>query len=409
MITAKALSLAYGGALVCEVTSPPELCGKKAFIRQTVPGEEIELVIESEQKNLINGKLLNILKPSPDRIQPKCEVFGVCGGCDLQHMNLSAQRKAKREMVESMLRRQAKINATEGVLLLGEDLPGYAYRRRIGLHIDTLQNIGFYRSGPGDVIDIDRCPLATDPINAALKKLRTHAQSLQGVAGLTLEEHGEDVGVLLKLREDVKKISKEELAPVLNTFADVTVTHFEKTVFEQKNQLKSSSSTTIGRFSQVNEIANNVLVDFVVAKISPGPVTDLYAGSGNFSIPLAQAGHVVNAVEADSVLCKAGSDQASALGLTEIKFHQNTCSRYFNNAKPDENVLLDPPRSGAREIISRLSPKQVNQIVYVSCNLPTLTRDLKDLIASGYTLKSVHVLDMFPQTHHVETISVLTS
>jgi 23S rRNA (uracil1939-C5)-methyltransferase len=407
MITAKAFSLAYGGALVCEVTSPSELCGKKAFVREVVPGEEIEAEIQNEQKNLIQAKLLRIINPSANRVTPKCAVFGTCGGCDLQHMNIVAQRQAKREMVESMLLRQGRISPSNGVQLIGENLPEYAYRRRIGLHVDGLQNIGFYRSGTGEVIDIDSCPLASSSLNTALKKLRTHAGALGAVAGVTLEEHNSDVAVLLELKEDTKKISKDTLMPILHSFADVTVTHFGKVVFEQKNQLENSSSTTIGRFSQVNEAANSVLINFILSKITTGPITDLYAGSGNFSIPLAQAGHIVNAVEADSVLCRAGEQQSKALGITNITFHQTTCARYFRNANPDSTVLLDPPRSGAREIISNLDPGKVGQIVYVSCNLPTLTRDLKELVGAGYSLESVSVLDMFPQTHHVETISVL--
>jgi 23S rRNA (uracil1939-C5)-methyltransferase len=407
MITAKAFSLAYGGALVCEVTSPPDLCGKKAFVREVVPGEEIEAEIQSEQKNLINAKLLKVLSPSPNRTRPKCPVFGLCGGCDLQHMNIAAQRQAKREMVESMLLRQGKISPVHGVSLIGQDLPEYGYRRRIGLHIDSVQNIGFYRSGTGEVVDIESCPLADDKLNLALKKLRMNAGSLSDVAGVTLEEHNSDVAILLELKEETKKISKESLMPILHSFPDVTVSHFGKVVFEQKNQLENSSTATIGRFSQVNEAANSVLIDFILSKIDAGPVTDLYAGSGNFSIPLAQAGHTVDAVEADPILCAAGQAQAKSLGLKNITFHQATCMRYLRNAQLDNCVVLDPPRSGAREVISSLNPSTVNQIIYVSCNLPTLTRDLKELVQAGYELESVSVLDMFPQTHHVETVSVL--
>ena len=165
----------------------------------------------------------------------------------------------------------------------------------------------------------------------------------------------------------------------------------------------------VGHFSQVNEAGNAVLQTLVKSCFTSGEdILDLYAGAGNFSFPLAEMGCKVRAVEVDPVLVKNGKQIAAGLALSgSIEFFESSCERYVTREKIPPAVLLDPPRAGAKGVVVNLDPKRTRKIVYVSCNLPSLSRDLGILVEKGYVLERVSVVDMFSQTHHVETVSIL--
>ncbi|MBN8549181.1 MAG: class I SAM-dependent RNA methyltransferase [Deltaproteobacteria bacterium] len=403
-------ALAYGGAFVADIIDgDPETPKKKVFIRDVAPGEVVEAQLVSEEKNLIHASLLQVVEPSPARITPPCPWFGACGGCDLQHLNIDTQRDAKREMVERALQFQGKLKPLRGVTLIEAALPAFHYRRRVSLHLSENGEIGFYRSGSGDVVDIEYCLLATDDLNAALKSIRPLLPVLcPHIGGITLEQSQNEVFCVLQLRKG-SHLEGTAFELAKTKIANLIVEQNSKVLFIQHNFVAEKHPRfPAGHFSQVNESANQVLVAEVLQSIESTYVTELYAGAGNFSIPLAQRGTLVDAVEADPYLARHGKDLVASLGLTDkISIFETTCERYLQRTPPQEAILLDPPRSGAKTILKYFEPQKSKHIVYVSCSLPTLTRDLKELCAKGYTLESVKVLDMFSQTHHVETLSVL--
>jgi 23S rRNA (uracil1939-C5)-methyltransferase len=414
-IVVKVHGLAHGGAFVGEVldeNSP--LQGKKAFIREVCPGETVEAEIISDKPSFVEARLTQILTPASHRVPPPCPHFEVCGGCDLQHLMLAAQREAKRQMVEDMLRRQGGIVAPGGVVLVGAELPGTAYRRRVALHLNEAGEVGFYRPNSGDVVPIKECLVATPLINDCLRSLAPRCANLACfIGGVVIEEHRGEAFVLLKLHDGVswgsaRTVIFEDLCgavPNINVLEGkkerVLTRHFAEV---------AEDFLPVGHFSQVNEDGNEALLQIVRDAVSGSKLVELYAGAGNLSIPLAKRGVTVTAVEVDRALVKYGKLRAAQEQVSsKIQFIQSSAEKYVRAHRLEETVLLDPPRAGAKEVVRAFSPREVKKIVYVSCSLPNLVRDLKSLVSAGFRLTSVCVLDMFPQTHHVETIAVLTA
>ncbi len=403
-IEIKVGGLAHGGAFVGAITQG-EFQGKKAFVRLAAPGELVEGRVTKAEPNLVRAELVSIRSPSQDRVEPPCPKFGQCGGCDLQHLTVSAQRVAKQEMVISMLKKQGDLSPAEGIEFLGQELGGFDYRQRVYFHLNRSGEIGLYRQGTGDVVPLDRCFIARPAINEALTALKPHTAKLGEVlAGVMIEEHHGDVFLVWRVREDADFAQVEgNFAPIPKLFRNVLVTQRHKVLFSQP---AAGRVTTAGHFSQVNEAANKILVDTVLTHAQGGAVTDFYAGSGNFSLPLGRKGLNVCAVEADPILVQHGNKCARDEKLP-VTFFPMRVEEFLKRHRAAATVVLDPPRAGAKEVAERLTPDETHEIVYVSCNVPTLIRDLKTLRGRGFDLRRIFLLDMFPQTHHVETICIL--
>jgi 23S rRNA (uracil1939-C5)-methyltransferase len=414
-VTVKCLALAHGGEMVCEVIAGAEdLIKKKGFIAGLIPGEEALIKVTANKKAFISGELIQIQKADPKRIEPPCPYFVACGGCDLQYMPIEIQRQLKREMFESTLSRQAGLSLDGGVELIGVDLPSYGYRRRISLHINNSGEVGFYRPGTGEVVAINHCLISSEALNKTLTQIIKVSKELAPmVAGVAIEEF-EGIGVpIFQLRDGHDK-SIDNLEKFLeDNFPYGKLFNRREVVFLWHQSLsdeKQAQFATLNHFSQVNEQGNKLLIDYVLKQFeSQFDLTEFYAGAGNFSFPLARLGKTVDAIEVDKHLVAWGSECAENEGLNNLNFIAESTERYLSNfaGSIHQNVLLDPPRSGARVLAETLEPERVKKIVYVSCALPTLARDLAQLVSRGYTLKSVAVLDMFSQTHHTESVSVL--
>ncbi len=407
-VTLRAAALAYGGSFVCDlVDGPPALKGMKFFVRGVVPGEVFTAEIVAKHKSYIEARLQNLEDESGDRVEPECPYFNVCGGCDLQYMSIQAQRDAKREMVETTLSKHGGGIPINGVILIGQDLPAFNYRRRVALHVSETGQVGFYRQQTREVVPIAKCLLALPPINEALLQLNQINEELgKSVSQVQLDLHHDKVFAVFLLREDGNW--KERLLSLTSKrFANMLLRYKRRTVYYQEDFKEVPNFVPAGHFSQVNQEANQILIERVVSSFKAPEITEFYGGSGNFSFPLAQAGKKIDVVEIDEALVKFGQDRASQLGLgANINFIKASAEAYLKRSKLHDSVLLDPPRSGALDV-ARKMPENVQQIVYVSCNLPSLCRDLKVLREHGLSLLSTEVLDMFPQTHHVETISRL--
>ena len=414
--TVRCLALAHGGTMVCEVIAGEEShIGKKAFVAGLCPGEVAEVIITEDKRSFVQADLVTIHQRSAERIEAPCPFFAACGGCDLQFLPISTQRRLKREMFESTLMRQAGLTVPGGVSLLGDDLPAYGYRRRITLHLDLNGQLGFYRPGSGDVVPIDRCLLATDTLNQLIERLLTFSLTIApAVAGIAIEEFYDDSVPVFHLRDHLSVDSTKEVEIYLKErFSLARLMRRGKIVADWHRGLSEEQQVefaTLNHFSQVNEQGNQLLIERVLEHLDDqSEITEFYAGSGNFSFALARRGKVVDAVEVDSQLVTLGSDRAVREELENLTFIQSSCERYVDSPRyrVRQSVLLDPPRSGARELAESLDPKLIEKIVYVSCALPTLARDLKILVARGFTLVNVAIVDMFAQTHHTESVSLL--
>lgn len=394
-------ALAYGGSGVGTVTNgPTALKGKRGFVPFSAPGDRVRARVVNDKQTFVEAALLQVLHPSDYRTSPRCQYFGACGGCDYQHITLQAQREAKRALVESTLLRQFKVIPQQGVTLIGAELPGWEYRRRISLHVDAAGNMGFYRPRSGEVVAIAQCAISSPEINRAIGLLVEPIGKLAPlVAGVIIEETQQGPSILIKPRVPTAE-NDRQLDSLRGIFPSLHIESIEKR--------ESEDAETLGHFSQVNAAANKLLVSTICERLSVSPILELYAGSGNFTLPLAHRGAQLTAVEVDKTLVRQAQLQAQEEGLqNRITFLAVSTEAFLRSYTPRGTILLDPPRSGAKVFAQRASPNQVERIVYVSCSVPTLGRDLQILSKNGFQVHHTDVLDMFPQTHHVETITEL--
>ena len=395
------LALAHGGASICSARD----AGKKVFVRYAIPGEDLEVRIDTEEKNFCTGTLLRVITPSPARVTPPCPYFGACGGCDAQQIEITKQRALKLAMIRDALRYQAGVKTIEPVLR-GAELPAFSYRNRIGLHLSAAGVLGFYRPGTREALKIDECLICDATINSALTALQPLAKELAPTIAKIVVEHQErEPHLVLNVREEFgpnDPALAEAHALLSRSFRQIRFICGGQEIF-----FGPRTAHPAGHFSQVNAAGNQILIQLVLGHLDNTPLTELYAGSGNFTIPLAAKGIEVTAVEIDQALVDYARSRLTELGLSSrVRFEISSCEKYVRSAQLAKTVLLDPPRIGAKEIVKRIDPQHTARVIYVSCGLPTLCRDVQILGSRGFELKSIEFVDMFPQTHHVETVSI---
>lgn len=407
-ISVRIEALAVGGAMIGTVISGSKTqIGKKAFVPFAVPGETVTARVLKESVSFIEAELVTVQEPAAVRINPPCQYFTDCGGCQLQHVPVTKQREYKQALVETTLRVRG-VFPVSGVSLLASDLPAERYRSRITVHLAPPDLIGFYRKGSGSVVPISSCYIASDCLNEGLSRLQKLNSTLcSRVPSIILEESGAEPFIICKLPHtasgaDIKLVKKS--VEGLFTWCEIRK---GRSVVYRTGLISSNQSGAVGHFSQVNRAANTILVDTVLGWIPAGGVDDLYAGSGNFSLPLAARGNTVRAVEMDDELVSYGNELLrTSICTGSVTFFQSSCERFVRNNLLQETVLLDPPRAGAKEVVRRINPEVTQTIVYVSCSLATFARDAAALKTKGYELLETKLLDMFPHTHHVELISL---
>ncbi|HMO01808.1 MAG TPA: rRNA adenine N-6-methyltransferase family protein [Oligoflexia bacterium] len=411
-ILVKMSGLAFGGSCVgLVVDGKQDALGKKCFIPFTIPGELVVAKITKDGGSFFEANLVKILETSRDRIEPRCPIFSECGGCQLQHMELALQREEKKRMVEQTLNAQAEIKPQEPIVFLGETFSGWNYRKRVIFHASKEGVVGFYQPLSRRLIEVQHCHITSPAINRSLKEIKLIIQdTCPHIYDIIVEEQGGEVNVVFKVRP-AKKINREQIHDLFLRFVKSPPFNFS-VIYGNDNIVSALADSlqkrTVGHFSQVNHEANALLVETVCQQLSGVDILELFAGSGNFTLPLAQTGKQVTAVECDKALVKYGQEKAIELEVSDrVTFVRKSYEKYIRKYPLKRDILIDPPRSGAIELVRMLNSENTNQLVYVSCHLPTLTRDLKILQENGLYLRRIFLLDMFPQTHHIETISVV--
>jgi 23S rRNA (uracil1939-C5)-methyltransferase len=350
MVELQLEDVAYGGAGV------GRSAGKVHFVPFTMPGERVLAEVFSEKKRFSEGRLAEILEASPERIQPKCEYFGVCGGCAYQHVPYALQLRWKQSQVRSLFERIGGIPDAPVEEVVPSPLE-WNYRNRIRLHVGEGR-IGFFAKYGRSVVDIHRCEIADESLNLRLAALR--------------KSRLRDGEVLLDERMDKRF------------------------------------------FEQTNSAAAEQLVAIVVRLLAPGAtvLVDAYCGAGFFGHRLANRFSKVVGIESNRA---AVAEAVRAAGPAEQYVCGDVASELSRilDLHQQEGVvlLLDPPASGLGQgVAGILGHRAVRQIIYVSCDPATQARDVKELLAKGYRMETVVPLDMFPQTADVEVVtSILPS
>ena len=422
----------YGGAGLAHQTEG-EGAGKAVFVPFTLPGEIVEARL-IEQKNAFGeASLLQVLTASEDRVPPRCAHFGQCGGCHYQHAAYSAQVRMKVAILQETLERAGLTAPPTIQTHTGEP---WAYRNRTRLRIEELEaslRVGYNKRGSNEFLAIHECPISASLVWRAAEALlmvaaesSTTGRLLRGAGEVEFFTTGDEkkLQMTLFVRKaqpgfDALCERMQELVPEL-AGADVSLVPSEPQRRARKPRTLENWGVdglnypvagegywiSRGAFFQVNRFLVDELVRIVTAERQGAVAWDLYAGVGLFSRALARAFQQVVAVEA------AANDLSRSFKGPGKRTVETTTVEFLRSAvvqreRPDL-IVMDPPRAGVgAEVCALLERISSPEIVYVSCDPVTLARDLKLLIASGYNIEEIHMVDMFPQTFHLETVMIL--
>jgi 23S rRNA (uracil1939-C5)-methyltransferase len=418
--------------------------GQVILVRQVLPNETLIITIEEAKKNHLFGKVQQILIEHPARVIPPCKYYDQCGGCDLQHCNYGSQLTIKKGIIEDLLSRQPKAAVREAINLLVTPLPSpadFAYRQRIRLQIGKRGVLGFHRFHSHDIIPIDTCLLAGKAINKTLTSLQEHDDGrrlceLSTEVELQQNPQTDKTVCIFNFSRKIRPADAKSAVKLCRDIPELERIFFIGTDFpitgpysDEKNidnmlsvhyptmtraNIPVNFSWEAGGFCQVNLEQNKRLIETVLSFCrvdKTETVLDLYCGMGNFSIPLAMEGKNVFGIEGQASAIRSAKNNAINNGLTNSHFLKssvhNACLELAEKGERFDCVLIDPPRQGAPGLARCLASITIKRLVYVSCDPATLCRDLADLAEEGFTIRKIQPVDMFPQTHHIETVVLL--
>ena len=358
--------------------------GKTVFISLAAPGDRLRVRVDREQGNVLFASIEEIIAPSPLRIEPPCPYFGRCGGCDFQQLTYETQLAVKAEIIRDCLHRIARLeNIPDFVVTPSPD--DWRYRMRATWQIDREQRtVGYYERGSRRVCDVVDCAVLRPALQEKLEEVRATEWS----------QFPEE----LKHLDVVQGENGVSFAPAFDRFE---TSELSLTVRGEVYHFNAEA------FFQINPSLLGPLIDFALADASGESVLDLYCGVGLFTLPLARRFKNVVGVEANAAAARYARKNLQRVGLANARVITATVTDWFRNdpVDPVDFVLLDPPRAGAESaVIKGILDLRPAAISYVSCEPATLARDLKKLIAGGYAIDSIAAFDLFPQTHHVETV-----
>ena len=415
--------------------------GKTVFVRHSLPDENVKFKTIDKQARLNFAKVTKLFQINPNRIDPPCPYYSDCGGCNMQHADYTYQCDLKQHILEDLFNRhssEAVNGLSQKILPILPSEKQFGYRQRIRLKVDNRGVIGFNRFRSHDIINIQQCLLAPDVINNCLTVL-IGSDSFDKIAGITDEidiqqnPADETICVLLHLNRKPRPADSKNarsLAGEIGTTARVFLTgdHFatqgpfcqDKTDSDKMLSVNLSEPVALtlsweaGGFCQVNIDQNLRLIKLVLELCNPSSsdrILDLYCGMGNFSLPLARAAGFVRGIESQgsSIRSATGNSHINHLANTEFTKGDvlSTCKKIVQTGETFDTVICDPPRQGMVGMAALLAKLSKNKIVYISCDPATLCRDLGDLVNEGFGVKTIQPVDMFPQTHHIETVTLL--
>lgn len=391
--------------------------GKTLFIPGLLPQESAEVVITDDKKQYALAQVKQRLNESTERVTPRCPHFGVCGGCQQQHASVDLQQRSKRAALARLMKRE-----------VDEIIAGapWGYRRRARLSLNWQSKtqrlqMGFRKANASDIVDITQCPVLTPRLEALLPLVRECLTSLASARHLGhVELVLADNGPLMVLRHvaplsaaDVEKLERfshsQDLALYLAPQSEILEPLTDKEPWYQSEGLRLTFSPR--DFIQVNDGVNQQMVATALDWLDIQPtdrVLDLFCGMGNFTLPLAQRAASVVGVEGVAALVAKGQQNAAQNELHNVTFfHENLEKDVTQQPWAQhgfDKILLDPARAGAPGVMQHIIKLAPRRVVYVSCNPATLARDSEALLAGGYHIRRLAMLDMFPHTGHLESM-----
>ena len=418
------------------------------FVPGAIKGEKIEVKITEIRKNFARGELEKIILPSLNRVKPPCPVFNLCGGCHLQHINYKKQLEMKKEIVENVLSRIGNQNI-DVMPIIGMEIP-WRYRNKGHFHLARENEnitLGFYQSKSHDLVPVSRCLLFSQNINSLIKYLEKELTRQK----ITIYNHKTDKGNFrgIVLRESkytgeimIIFITREERWYLDENFLNNLIIAFPQVVSLCQNINKNPKMALFGKdfrilkgktfiedhidsfkfkispssFFQVNVLQTEILYKKILeyANLSgKETVIDSYSGTGTISIYLAGKAKKVYGLELQKGAVRDAWANGELNNLSNLKFFSGKAEswlyKWVQRGEKVEVIIIDPPRRGcSREVLKNIIKIKPEQILYVSCDMPTLARDIKYITQNGYNIEEVQPIDMFPHTSHIECLVHLT-
>ncbi|WNM57354.1 23S rRNA (uracil(1939)-C(5))-methyltransferase RlmD [Candidatus Nitrospira allomarina] len=427
--------LVAGGFSLGRVDGQVVLCGGG------IPGEALQVEILSRRKGVSQGKILQVHDPGDSRVVPLCPVVGRCGGCQLQHIQYEAQLSQKRLILEDTLRRIGKISN----VLISPVIPSprpYGYRQVLRMGIGEGPDgffLGFFESGTQQLLPVDTCFLVDDRLRSVIDAVRSSLRSLV-MEGMNLESveirwsQLEEGGLLVFRGRAVTKEHVERLMHACSKIANIKGLIYERADAPEHDSRRRVRHEPIVRgadhvweafgglrlkmgfrsFMQANWDVFQLLgkrVEEWLGNLKGQRILELYAGTGPLGLSLASQGAQVTCVEGNPFAIHDARESLRMNAITGCRVRISSVESYLMTVKSGayDVILLDPPRAGLNpKIIDRLGILQVPKLFYLSCDAPSLARDMKSLCEKGYTVQRMQPFDMFPQTAHLETLVELT-
>ncbi len=408
--------------------------GKKAFVAGALAGETVQFIRRKSRRNFDEAELLEVIEASPDRISARCEAFGRCGGCALQHVTPDRQRAIKEQTLRDNLERIGRVEPSKWLPAMTG--PEWHYRRRARLAVKHVPAkgrtlVGFRERHAPFITDMHRCEVLAPPVDGMIDALSELIGTLSIRARLPqIEVAIAANGIALVFRVlDPPSDADEAALKAFGRAHDLRIylqpggldsvallypdavdgpLAYELPEFDIRIEFEPVD------FVQVNSDINERMVHFAVEQLQPSPgdrVLDLFCGIGNFSLPLARRARTVLGVEGEAMLVNAASANAALNALENVAFRQADLGAIDGSEgwlrEGWDRVLLDPARSGAAAVVAHMDAIGAGRIVYVSCHPGTLARDAGVLVnEQGYRCEAAGIIDMFPHTAHVESIAV---
>lgn len=408
--TYRIIDLTHDGQGIGLPVDTTKSTGKKCFIAGALPTEIVQARITHTRSNYDQGQLTHVLQAHPQRQKPFCSVAGSCGGCQLQHWHIHAQRQWKQQWLDQQLKHRLLSDANHTLPwqapIVGAD---QHYRRRAQLvltknrHQQTL--LGFNQRQSHDIINITSCPVLSKPLNQYLAQHAAHWHqhaSRQRKTLTLVENHHSQQPVIEHWHPKLKPNNHPEQNP--DGFYDLILP-------QQSLRLHFQSDGFIQINADINQSMVNQALQWLELTEPNLRILDLFCGIGNFTLPIAAQGAQVIGVEGLAELVQQGQRNAQINRLTNCQFRQANLfdTEQLQAAKRDwlqpgyaQRILLDPGRAGAELICQQLPTLNPAVIVYISCNPITLIRDLKPLMKAGYSIHQLNLIDLFPHTAHME-------
>jgi 23S rRNA (uracil1939-C5)-methyltransferase len=427
----------YGGDGLARLEAGDRGRGKAAFVPFVLAGEKIEAALTEEKPGFARAHATAILEPSAHRIPPPCPHFSRCGGCNYQHASYEHQLEIKKEILRENLRRIAKLDLD--CEIQAHPSPPWNYRNRSRLQVRTRPEfaVGYFKFASHELLPVEECPISSPLINRAIAALwqsgRT-GKAVEGVNEVEFFENEDDTRLLVEFlcapearRAAVRAWAEDLCAGMPEILGVVAFRESQKgvqtplvTVGASELSYRTKAGVyrvSAGAFFQTNRFLIDELVDLVTAGRSGELALDLYAGVGLFSTALAcDFRHIVsvessqtaandlqyNLPASGKAVHSATEQYLAGLGVTE-RVEQDAVLPQLGHSL--DLVVVDPPRGGLGDRVARLLARAgALRVTYVSCDPATLARDLVPLQAAGYRIEQVHLIDLFPQTYHLESL-----